>query len=294
METWATFSIIDHRKPLYRQALALFDRIVVPLPPKPIGDQTQQELDQLEAEVDYLKDAEAAEPYKWSSAEFEEWRRPLLAESLALGFNRDALHDTRLMLSEQFFRRKDVQAVPVYGGQQQFADSRKALVQVEEALTVEVMQRLPVPEYDTPLENLVKLRENPAFRQALNDLLEWKRDKAPAIVLAEDRKTAMAAAMRDFDRLTRAYAEAIESEGYKKAGSVGSIFFALITGEPIGAIKETFVSFKEVREPCWKKVSELKCAPGGVVYHFQEAIGAKPPTSNNKELDPDRASSDKL
>ena len=167
-------------------------------------------------------------------------------------------------------------------------------MQVEEALTVEVMQRLPVPEYDTPLENLVKLRENPAFRQALNDLLEWKRDKAPAIVLAEDRKTAMAAAMRDFDRLTRAYAEAIESEGYKKAGSVGSIFFALITGEPIGAIKETFVSFKEVREPCWKKVSELKCAPGGVVYHFQEAIGAKPPTSNNKELDPDRASSDKL
>jgi hypothetical protein len=61
METWATFSIIDHRKPIYRQALALFDRIVVPLPPKPIGDQTQEELDQLEA-VDYLREAQAAEP----------------------------------------------------------------------------------------------------------------------------------------------------------------------------------------------------------------------------------------
>jgi len=31
--------------------------------------------------------------------------------------------------------------------------------------------------------------------------------------------------MRDFDKLTKAYAEAMESEGYKKAGSVGSIFF---------------------------------------------------------------------
>jgi hypothetical protein len=46
METLATFSIIDHRKPIYRQALALFDRIVVSLPPKSIGDQTQEELDQ--------------------------------------------------------------------------------------------------------------------------------------------------------------------------------------------------------------------------------------------------------
>ena len=40
METWATFSTIDHRKPLYRQALALFDRIVVPLPPKPVSQLT--------------------------------------------------------------------------------------------------------------------------------------------------------------------------------------------------------------------------------------------------------------
>ena len=41
METWATFSIIDHLKP--------------------IGDQTQEELDQLEA-VDYLRVAQVGEP----------------------------------------------------------------------------------------------------------------------------------------------------------------------------------------------------------------------------------------
>jgi hypothetical protein len=41
METWATFSIIDHLKP--------------------IGDQTQEELAQLEA-VDYLREAQAGEP----------------------------------------------------------------------------------------------------------------------------------------------------------------------------------------------------------------------------------------
>jgi hypothetical protein len=271
MQTWATFSIIDHRKPIYRQALALFDRIVVPLPPKPIGDQTQAELDQLRAEVDYLKQAEAAEPYQWNSAAFEEWRKPFLAEALAAGFNCEAFLDTRLMLSEQL-HSPDVQAIPVYGGYPQF-DSRKELTQVEEALTIEIMQKLPVPDYDTPLQNLVVLRARPAFRRALDDLLEWKRDKAPAIVLAEHRRSAMAAAMRDFDKLTKAYAEAMESEGYKKAQTVGSIFFAIITGEPLGAIKEALVSFRELREPSWKRVSEMKCAPGGVVYHFQKEVG---------------------
>jgi len=128
METWATFSIIDHRQPIYRQALALFDRIVVPLPPKPIGDQTQEELDQLKAEVEYLEGAKAAEPYEWKSAAFEEWRQPFLAEALATGFNRDPFLDTRLMLSEQLYS-PDVLAIPVYGGPQQFADSRQALVQ---------------------------------------------------------------------------------------------------------------------------------------------------------------------
>lgn len=177
------------------------------------------------------------------------------------------------------FHSKDVQAVPVYGGQQQFAESQPTSEQaqqtalVEQALTVEVMQRLPVPDYDTPLESLIRLRQNPAFRSALDDLLEWKRGEVPAIVLAPDRARAITIAMRTFDRLTKKYAEAMESEGFNKLGSVGSVFFALFTGEPFAAIKETLVSFHEVREPCWKKMSELKCAPGGVVYHFREALG---------------------
>jgi hypothetical protein len=271
VETWATFSIIDHRKPIYRQALALFDRIVVPVPPMPIGDQTQQELDQLSAEVEYLKQAGAAAIYEWNSSHFEEWRRPYLAEAVAAGVNRDPFRDTRLMLSNEL-TTSGVQAVPIYDGQRAFADSQKILPQVEEALTIEITQRLPVPAFDTPLDNLVRLRENPAFRRALDDLLEWKRDRAPAIALSEDRQSAVEAAMRDFDKLTKAYSEAMDSEGHKKIGSVASIFFAVATGEPLGAIKEALVSFRELREPSWKKISAMKCAPGGVVYHFRDAI----------------------
>jgi hypothetical protein len=272
METWATFSIVDHRAPVYRQALALFDRIVVPVPPEPIGDQTPEELNQLEAEISYLAANGAAELHEWNSDVFVEWRRPILAEAIADGFNRDAYADTRMMLA-QHFTSTDVQAVPVYTGPEQYRRARMELNQAEDALTVEIVQRLPVPEYDTPLESLVRLRNTVAFRTALEDLLEWKRTQLPAIILSKNHPLAIAAAMKDFDKNTRAYAEAMESEGHKKRGSVASIFFALFTGEVLGAIKEGLISFREVREPCWKKVSAMKCAPGGVVYHFQQALG---------------------
>src|SRR5258708_4188117 len=110
METWATFSIIDHRQPIYRQALALFDRIVVPLCAQPIGDQTREELDQLRAEVDYLEKENAAQAFDWNEEEWDRWRTPLLAESLAEGFRRDAYLDSRLMLAAHFYSA-DVQAI---------------------------------------------------------------------------------------------------------------------------------------------------------------------------------------
>jgi hypothetical protein len=271
METWATFSIIDHRAPVYRQALALFDRIVVPVPREPIGDQKPEELTQLEAEVSYLAAHHAAELHEWKSDAFAEWRRPILAEAIADTFNRDAYADTRMMLAETF-SSKDVQAIPVYNGNDHYARSRQQLNQPEQALTIEILQRLPVPDYDTPLENLIKLREAPAFRTALDDMLEWKRQKLPAILLAEDRLEAIASAMREFDKHTKAYSAVMESEGYKKAGSVASIFFAAIRGDVLGAVKEGLVGFRELHEPSWKKISAMKCAPGGVVYHFKEAV----------------------
>jgi len=271
METWATFSIIDHRKPIYRQALALFDRIVVPVPSKPIGDQTQAELDQLSAEVEYLAKHKAAEVFEWESESFQDWRRPFLAEAAAAKINRDVYHDTRLMVAEKL-ERDGIQAIPVYRGPEQFRQAKANLMQVEEALMLEILQQLPVPDDNTPLENLVLLREKPAFRQALDDLLEWKRQRIPMIVLEPNRKEAVAAAMRDFDKLTKAYTKAMEAEGFKKAKTVASIFFSAITGGLLGAIKEGLVAFSETREPCWKKVSEMKCAPGGVIYNFKAAL----------------------
>jgi len=120
-ECWATFSTIDHRSPLYRRALVLFDRIVVPIPPFPVGDQTEQELDRLAADVAFLEEHDAAIGARWSSQEFQDWRRPFLAEAVAGKLNRDIFLDSRLMLMEKADLLKppgveEVDAVPVYAG----------------------------------------------------------------------------------------------------------------------------------------------------------------------------------
>lgn len=218
-----------------------------------------------------MEEHDAAEMFEWDLDSFEEWRRPFLAEATSAKINRDVFQDTRLM-GVQKYEREDVQAIPVYQGPEEFNRAKTLLVQTEEALMLEIVQRLPVPDMDTPLENLVKLRENPAFRNALEDLLEWKRLRIPGIAMEPDRETAIAAAMRDFDKLTIKYAEAMDARGFKKIGTVGSIFFSLFTGQIVEAIKEGLVEFQETREPCWKKVSEMKCAPGGVIYHFKKAF----------------------
>jgi hypothetical protein len=274
METWATFSVIDHRKPIYRQALALFDKIVVPLPPEPIGDQTLDELNQLQAEIEFLAEHNAATLFPWDSDAFQQWRQPYLAEAWSAKLNRDIFQDTRLMIAGEIASNDEVQAVPVYGGHDAYSNSQKNLCHPDEALTMEILQRLPVPDFDTPLEDLIHLRGNPAFRTAMGNMLEWKRREVPAIAIEveEKRPSAIAAAMRDFDNLTKKYAQAMEAEGHKRVATVGSIFFSVATGEVIGAIKEGLVTFRELKEPCWKKVSDMKCAPGGVVYHFREAL----------------------
>jgi hypothetical protein len=272
METWATFSIIDHRAPVYRQALALFDGIVVPIPPQPIGDQTADELEQLSTEVEYLAQHGAAKAFVWSQRDFADWRQPFLAEAAAAGVNRDAFYDTRLMIADAL-QLDDVQAVPVYADELSYERARDTLMAVDQVLTTKIMQRLIVPDDDTALEDLVRLRnDNAAFKQALQDLLDWKQTRVLVIAHAKNREAQIEQAIKEFDRLTLQYAKAMEAAGFRRVVNVASIFISAATGEIIGALKEGAVGYQEAIEPSWKKVAEMKCAPGGVVYHFKDAV----------------------
>src|SRR5262245_15225437 len=271
METWATFSIIDHRAPIYRQALALFDRIVVPIPPKPIGDQTEEELEQLSADVSYLEENGAAIFYEWSSSDFQEWRQARMGAALAASVNRDAYRDTRDMLAHEL-TAKNVRAIPVFG-EAQYDEFEKSSFHVEEALRVRIAQRIPLPEFDTPLESLVRLRDDPGFQVARESLLAWIHTKMPAIVLSANKAAAVESALTELDKHARKYTIEMENAGFHKAGTISSILWTAGSA-PLAALWKGLTSWEELRQPCWRKLNEMQCAPGGVIYHAAMAAGA--------------------
>src|SRR6267142_1760973 len=155
-EYWGTFSIYDHRDPVFRKALILFDRVVIPVPDRPIYDITQQELDELSTAVDYLVENQAAVRYPWSSVLFQDWQKNLTREALSI-MPRDQLFDSRLLLQQQAVSRKppdvdEVIAVPVYGAREGYDAAVTAIARnPQQLLTLELAQYLTVPTADVPL-----------------------------------------------------------------------------------------------------------------------------------------------
>lgn len=130
-EYWATFSIFDHRGPLYRKALVFFfDRVVMPVPTVPVGNLKQPEIDALSADADYLANSGAGVRFDWNPDEFFAWLEGIVnqdslhGEALAKVLANDPPYATRLQVSQKYTGIAkellpagvdSVTAVPVYG-----------------------------------------------------------------------------------------------------------------------------------------------------------------------------------
>lgn len=195
-EHWATFSIYDHRTPLYRQALLLFDRIVVPVPAAPLADLTEAELDALNADVEYLRSNDAAVSFGWDPGSFLSWQASVASEALASTLNRDPLYATRLQLAEQALPLKpkgvdSVVAVPVYRSEMAFGASSEELRNdgLQDVVLLEVvLPRLPVPVSDVPLQSIIDLRGKDSFREATFNLRKWQARVLPDLLKDPDNR----------------------------------------------------------------------------------------------------------
>lgn len=286
-EHWGTFSIFDHRDPVFRRSLVLFDRIVVPVPDRPIYDIDQQELDALSADVEYLVENDAAVRYPWSSADFQDWQKNVIREALSVG-PRDSLFDSRLLLQQKAgeFKPKAVQdviAVPVYGARSGYDASLNEFPgAAEQQLTLELAQHLTVPAADVPLDVLVELRARPSFRAAMASLRKWEARVLPE-VLSESAPRKVQAAASDFAHMLRRYEEAMAEARFSKQRacvvsvlSVGAAVVAAFAGAaPLSVLSSAapgLFALKEADKPCWKRVRDTEFAPAGVIYESNEAF----------------------
>jgi hypothetical protein len=304
-EFWGTFSIYDHRTPLFRQSLVFFDKIVVPVPEKPVGKLEAAEIHQLSKDVEFLEQRGAAKKFVWDPDDFTEWKAEAeKAEGPSQGkaavarrLVNDPPYLTRLMLSDRTNQAIakllpdgviSVTAVPVYGTRDKYDRSAEELkADVAERLTVEVLlPEMPVPGPDATFDQILSLRDRPAFQASLRALRAWQ-NKTLGDIVAKSKDTGVVddASLRrakdDFEKMIERYNEAFNDTRFKKiqtavtsAIAFGGVMFAL--GGPVmatlGALVSPLFSIRELMKPCWKDLQDKAFFPAGVVYEAK-AIG---------------------
>jgi hypothetical protein len=304
-EFWGTFSIYDHRAPVFRQSLVFFDKIVVPVPEKPVGKLEAGEIDQLSKDVEFLEQRGAAKKFLWDPEEFTEWKaeaekaggQDLGNFAVARRLVNDPPYLTRLMVSERTNQAiakllpadaSSVTAVPVYGAREKYERSAEELkADVAQRLTVEVLlPEMPVPGPDTTFDQILSLRDKPAFQASLRALRDWQIKTLGEIVAKSKEtkvvdETTLRRAKAEFERMIERYKEAFNDVRFKKlqtavtsAIAFGGVMFAL--GGPVmatlGALVSPLFSIRELMKPCWKDLQDKAFFPAGVVYEAKALV----------------------
>jgi hypothetical protein len=289
-EYWATFSIYDHRTPVYRQALLLFDRIVVPIPSREFGGLKDQEIERLRSEVQFLEKQGAAKSIEWDPDEFAGWRSEAEkrevghSEALARRLAGDPPYLTRLQLKENTEKRAatlvgegvSVIAIPVYGSRQNYnAATAQLKGYLREHLTLQVLlKQVPVPAERVAFEDILHLRNRKSFQASLRALRKWQRDTLREL-LEEKSQGSIQRAFDDFSNKVKKYEEHLNDAKYEKVTTavismlaVGGAMTAL--GGPVlgtlASLAGPLFSIKKLLKPCWKDIEEAECFPAGVVY----------------------------
>jgi len=291
-ELWGTFSIYDHRNEIFKQSLILFDRIVIPIPNEPLGNQTHKELDQLYADAKFLSDNDAAIIYEWNTNEFQDWQAGFLREALSENFsleNRDNLYDTRLMLQGETENLKPkginkITALPVYGAKEEFKKAYANLGHVvDEGVMIELCQLLSTPDKNAPLEDIIRLRNKKSFISAKKSFKEWQFKKIPEI-LGEKKISNINLAKEEFQDMLERYEDEITKGNFQKRKIVitsllalGSIFSAAIgqTQTAIALISSTapyLFSMKEISTQSWKDLRDKPFEAAGIIYEANKKL----------------------
>jgi hypothetical protein len=301
-EYWATFSIYDHRDPVYRQSLVMFDRIVVPVPVRPIKKRDSDEvvigtaeIDKLAREVEKLEAAGAAKKVDWDPEAFLAWRQDpddpaVHVEAMAKRLVKDPPQQTRLLLKHTIDQQLDsarppgvgrVTAVPVYDTRVKFdaaADAGKGFYEKRVMLEV-LMKAVPLPDANADLDQILELRTRPSFRASLAALRDWQTNEVRKLI---DGDTTIEKVASKFDDLVKEYTEALEEGKYKKRttgvtsllglGAAIAAFdggaTALVGLLAAGATCAFFVP--DATKPCWKDVKGKECFPAGVIYEARQ------------------------
>jgi hypothetical protein len=295
-QMWATFSIYDQQSPsIYKPSILLFDKVVMPVPTKPHGTLTQEQLQEMAADAEFLRQHGAGVVFEWNPAEFDAWQREseehpgVESEALAFALSQaDAPLKTRLQLADAVRKKLSkeqqgpVRAIPVYGSPERVTAVAEVATQdfglsPQWTTFAVVMKVMCIPDERASLQDLVSLREKPYFQGALNALREWQEEKAYQLVERPDRMNAERLA-DEFARHLAKYNKAVDDANLEKKWTAVAIMFsvggallgAAAGGPPLAAVCGTLgplVAGRNLMKPAWAAAEGREFELAGVAYH---------------------------
>ena len=294
---WASFSIYDYRTPRFRQALVLFDKVVIPVPDKPVvgsrGEISSEDIDRLSADISFLERNGAAIGLLWNKDEFIAWKDEQSGEALAQLLDRDRELATRLqvqasvqkslaakqLITGSGYDAKPVAGatvVPVYAQLKEYERSWR-----EEAASADVFEivaaELPMPDDDEDLERIIDLRDRNTFRAFMPSFRQWQEQVTIRLLEAADpvvRRHQIRLATLELRDAIEKFQRAVEDAKFKRL--VKGITLPLIVGsaflghaEPLatGFLEHgpELFSIRSLVQPWWRPLLEKECALAGVI-----------------------------
>jgi len=290
---WGILAPNDHRKPLFRTSLLLFDQLVVPDSPLISNDLSAQEIDQFCADIDYLSGQGAVQQFHWNQQEFENWCRKSSGSSGDEVLQRWPNCATRYYLQHQCSGlladdRSPVAAFPLYLNPKFFdiisltpEDSRG-----DGRLILEVIfPNFPTPSEETSLEEILFRRREKSFEASLQKMRSWQLDVLPE--LADDpRDHAIRMAAKEFEGYVTDYENAVREINVARRNTIVTWAFKVgMSLEPkiptvvkalLGMWNPRLLSMRKVFTPNWKLLLDKPFAPAGVIHEASQLSLRRP------------------
>ncbi len=284
---WGILAPNDHRKPLFRSSLLLFDQLLIPDSASIANDLDSEEIDRLRTDVDYLSTHGVVRRVHWDRKDFEAWCKRISDSSPEEVLRKWPNCATRYYLQHRYSslmadKQSPVAAFPVYLNHKFFdIISAKPLVSsADQRLILEVIfPNFPVPSEGTSLEDILLLRESKSFQASLQKMRSWQMDVLPD--LADDsRGHETQRAAQAFEQYVTEYKSAVRGIKVAKrntsmvwAFSVGALLAPKIAPVVMLLLRiwnPSLLSVKQAFTPAWKLLLDKPFAPAGVIHEASQ------------------------
>ena len=288
-EYWGTLSIYDHRQPYFRPSMLLFDKIVIPVPTRPWKEMDQAEMERLGADAEWLRQNEVAVVLHWDPTVFDAWYHDHLGVLAAV--KPDKQTSTRYQLKWLVDNRKlddikipsDVTAVPLFVNREQYVEENTPesldAARAAQATIDLILPAFPAARPDTPLEDIVRLREQGFVEHQVRALRSWQAELMSDLVALGDEparwKARLDKAQADLSKAIADYRQGMANLADSRLTSRLTTLFALAT--PLKFLERVVTQHRnefmlESRsEQSWKALYKETFAFAGVICTAEAA-----------------------